>query len=119
MLARGTQFVQNAARNKCRGHDLRGGVVEFLTGVVTEVLDDADVLEAVIFLKVVDAMGTQRQVLFDLAVIGVPQLAVVTGVLDDDLVRANRLHGVVQAIARAAGFAFDPVDGMGMHHRAG
>ena len=118
VLARRTQFIQDTARNKRGGDDLRGGVVELLSGMAAEILDDADVLEAAILLEVVDTLSAKRQVLLDLAVVGVPQLAVVAGILDDDLVRADRLHGVVQAVARAAGLAFDPVNGMGMDDRA-
>ncbi len=86
--------------------------------MVAEVLDDADVFKATVFLEVVDAQGAQLQVLLDLAVVGVPQVAIVAGILDDDLVRADRLHGVIQTVAGAARFAFNPVDGMRMHHRA-
>ena len=110
MLTGGTQFVQHAARNERGGDDLRRRVIELLAGVKTEVLEDTDVLEASIFLQVLDALRAKREILLDLAVVGVPQLAVVAGVFDDDFVRANRLHGVVEAVARAAGIAFDVID---------
>jgi len=42
------------------------------------------------------------------------QLAVVAGVLDDDLVGSDGLHGVVETVAGAAGIAFHPIDGIGV-----
>src|ERR1017187_3986725 len=92
-------------------------MVEFLAGVVAEILDHTYIFESAILLQVMDAMGAQRQILFDLAIVGVPKLTVMAGIFDDDLVRADRLHSVIQAVARAAGFALNPVDGMGMHDR--
>ena len=118
MFASRSQFVQDTTRNKGGGYHFGSGMVELLPGMAAEVLDHADVLEAAILLKVVDALSTKRQVLLDLAVVGVPQLSIVAGVFDDDFVSSDRLHGVVQAIAGATRFAFNAIDGMGMDDSA-
>src|SRR5271165_3772924 len=40
------------------------------------------------------------------------------GILDQHLMRADRTHAVVNAIAAASGLAFNVVERCGMHHRA-
>ena len=40
------------------------------------------------------------------------------GILDQDFMRADRVHAVVDAVAAAAGFAFDVVERRGMHDGA-
>ena len=60
----------------------------------------------------------QRQVLLDLAIVGVPQVAIVARVLDNDFVRTDGLHPVVESVAGALGLAFNAVNGTGMHHGA-
>src|SRR5664279_2652453 len=55
VLAGRAQLIKHAARHECRGHDFGGGVIELLPGVKAEVLEHTNVLEAGIFLKVLDA----------------------------------------------------------------
>src|SRR5215469_12578245 len=94
-------------------------MVEFLAGVGPEVLNDAHILEASVLLQVLDALGTELQILLDLAVVGVPELAIMACVLDDDFVGSDRLHSVVQAVTGSSGVASDFVNGTGMHNCAG
>ena len=47
---------------------------------------------------------------------GIPQMAVVIGILDQHFVRAYRVHAVVNSVAAAAGFSLNAVEGPGMNH---
>ena len=78
VVAAGAQFIEHAARNKRGRGELRSGMLEFLPGIDSVILEDADVLEARIALEVLNALRRQQQELLDLGVAGVPQLAVVT-----------------------------------------
>src|ERR1017187_760481 len=76
-------------------------MVEFLAGVVAEILDHTHIFESAILLQLMDAMGAQREILFDLAIVGVPKLPVMAGRFDDELMRCDRLHSGITAIAGA------------------
>ena len=54
----------------------------------------------------------------NLAIVGVPQVTIVAGVLDDDFMRTDGLHFVVKPVAGAFGFALNAVDRPRMHHCA-
>src|SRR5208283_5280265 len=118
VLPRGPQLVQHAPRHKRRSHNLRGWVVELLTGGAAEILEDADVLETNVTLQVLNPLAAQSQVLLDLAIVGVPEMAVVAGVFDDDFVRSDWPHCVVKSVARAARLAINAVQRMRMDHGA-
>src|SRR5579871_4605295 len=80
------QFVKDAARHEHGGCDLRSGMVEFLARVLAVVLEEADVLDARIALEVEDAFSGEAQEVRDLFVAGIPQVAIVTPILDENLV---------------------------------
>ena len=65
-------------------------MLEFLAGIDSVILEDADVLEAGIAFQVLNAVRDQQQELLDLSIARVPQLPVVLGILDQHLVRAHR-----------------------------
>ena len=117
MFPCGPQLVEHAPRNERGGHNLRRGVIEFLSRHAAEVLEDADILEADVSLQVLDALPAQRQVFFDLTIVRIPQVTIMAGILHNHLVRADRLHGVVESVARAAGIAINAIERMRMHHR--
>ena len=71
-----------------------------------------------IALEVEDALGGQAQELPNLIVAGLPQMTVVAGILHQHFMRAHRIHAIVDAVAAAAGLAFDVIERRGMHHRA-
>ena len=114
----GPQFIEHASRNERGGHNLRRRVIEFLSRHAAEVLEDADILEADVSLQVLDALPAQRQVFFDLTIVRIPQVTIMAGILHNHLVRADRLHGVVESVAGAAGIAINAIERMRMHHRA-
>jgi hypothetical protein len=87
---------------------------EFLPGAGTVVLEDADVFEALVPLEVLDALGGEEEELLNLSVRSAPQLAIVAGVLDENLVGANWTHPIIQAFAATASFAFDVIERGGM-----
>ena len=93
-------------------------MAEFLAGIRAVVLEEADVLDARVALEVENALGGEAQELPDLVVAGIPELAVVPGIFDQHFMSAHRTHAVVNAVAAAAGLAFNVVKRRGMHHRA-
>ena len=95
---------------------VRGGMAEFLAGILAIVLEQADVLDARVTLKVENALGGKAKEVRDLVVAGVPQMAVVVRIFDQHFVRADRVHAVVDAVAAAAGFSFNAVERLGMNH---
>src|SRR5271166_4021406 len=118
VLPRRPQLVQHPPRNKRAGYDLRRRMVKLLSRHAAEILEDADVLEASVALQVLDALAAESKILLDLAIVGVPQVAVVARIFHDDLMRSDRLHGVVQAVARAARLTIDAVERTWMYHGA-
>ena len=93
-------------------------MAEFLPGVGAVIFEKADIFDARVALEIEDAFGGQTQELPDLFVAGLPQMPVVSGILDQHFMRAHRAHAVVNAIAAAAGLAFNVVERRGMHHGA-
>ena len=65
-----------------------------------------------------NAQRGQTQKLFHFGVARIPEMAVMTWVLQQNLVRAHRPHAVVEAIAAARRFAFDMVERMRMDDRS-
>ncbi len=63
--------------------------------------------------------AVEQQELLDLGVRGLPQLAVMLGIFDQDFVRAQRRHAVVESLSAALGLALDVIDGGGVDHGAG
>src|SRR5271165_4227711 len=93
-------------------------MAEFLPGVLAVVLEETYVLEAGVALEVENALGGEAEKVRDFLIAGVPQMAVVAGIFDQDFMRADRVHAVINAIAAAAGLAFDVVERLRMHHGA-
>ncbi len=118
IFAAGAQFVEHAAWDEHGRGNLRRGMGEFLPGVLAVVLEEADVLDARVALEVEDALGGEAEEVCDLFVAGVPEMAVVARIFDQHFVRADGVHAVVDAVAAAAGIAFDAVKRRGMHDRA-
>ena len=63
------------------------------------IFENADVLEAGVALQILNAQRGQTQKLFHFGVARIPEMAVMTWVLQQNLVRAHRPHAVVEAIA--------------------
>ena len=82
----------------------------------TVILEDADVLEALIALQVLNALRRQPQKLPDLDVARIPELAVVFGIFDQHFMRADRAHAIVQTVPTPRRLTFDPVQRCGMDH---
>src|ERR1700690_3487111 len=93
-------------------------MLEILSGSVSVVLVDANVLEAPVALEVLNTLGGQQQKLFDLEITCIPQVTIVRGVFHQYLVSTNRAHPVVNAVPTASCFTLDVVHGGGMHHGA-
>ena len=90
-------------------------MAEFLPGVLAVILEQADVFDARIALEIEDALGGQPQEMSDLIVAGVPQMPVVTRIFDQNFMRADRVHAVIDPVAAAARFTLDMVKRTGMH----
>ena len=93
-------------------------MVELLPRHATEILKNADVLETGVAFQVLNALAAKRQVLFDLAIFGVPQMAVMAGIFHDDFVRSDRPHPIVKPVARSPRLAIDSVQRPRMDHGA-
>jgi hypothetical protein len=91
-------------------------MIEFLPRARPLILEHADVLEAAIAFQVLHALRAKQQELLNLAIVRVPDLAVVAGIFDQHLVRANRAHRVVEPFSAAARITFHPVERRGMHY---
>src|SRR5690348_5648484 len=115
----GAKFIKHSARNECGRGQLRVGMSELLARARPEILEDADVAEAGVAFEVLDALGNEQEELLDLGVAGVPELAVMFRVLDQQLVSADVGHAVVNAFSAAINAAFDVVDGARMDNRPG
>src|SRR4029077_4098158 len=118
IVACGTEFVENAAWHKNSCGQLRSGVVEFLSRGVAVILENADVLEPAIALQILNPLRGQTQELFDLDVTGIPDVAIVAGIFQQNLVSAHRSHAVVESVAAAGRLTFDVVQGLRMYDRA-
>src|ERR1700733_9488959 len=64
-----------------------------------------------------NALRRQHQELFDLRRARIPQVTVVLGIFDQNLVRTQRAHAVVQAIRAAGWLSLDAIKWRWMYHR--
>src|SRR5882762_3410700 len=119
VFASGAEFVEHTARHENGCRQLGSGVVEFLSGCLAVILENADVLEAAVALQILNPLCRQTQELFDLDVTGIPDMAIVAGILQQNFVSAHRSHSVVESVASAGRLAFDVVQGLRMNDRAG
>ena len=113
----GPQLVKHAPRHKHGGRDLRSRMAEFLPGAGAVILEETHVLDARIVLKVHNPFCGETQKLPNLLIAGIPQLAVVPGILHQNFMSPNRTHAVVNAVASAPGFTFNVIQRVGMHNR--
>src|SRR6202163_3008838 len=118
VLASGAEFVEHTARHKNGCRQLGSGVVEFLPGCLAVILENADVLESAIALQILNPLRGQTQELLDLDVTGIPDMAIVAGIFQQNFVSAHRSHAVVESVAAAGRLAFDMVQGLRMDDRA-
>src|ERR1700722_1176764 len=86
------------------------GMSPFLTGMQALVFVYRDVLEARIALEVANTQRVGFQDPFDFLVAELGKRASMIRRLDDDLVRADKIHTIVNAFGGAARFAFDTVE---------
>jgi hypothetical protein len=92
-------------------------MLELLPGVASVILENADVLQARVALKVLDALRGQPEKLLDFVVAGIPELAIMAEIFNQHLVGADGAHAVVETIAATRGLTFNPVKRQRMHHR--
>src|SRR5258706_7694585 len=100
MLERPVQLLGHSLRDDGRGHELGVAVLQGGAGVLAVVLEDQDVAEAVVVLEVHHAVPEGPEHVLDLLRRQLAQLLRVIGRLDDDLVRADPVHLVVEASPR-------------------
>src|SRR6266446_1194757 len=118
VFASGAKFVEDAAWHKNGCRQLGSGVVEFLPGCLAVILENADVLESAVALQILNPQRGQAQELFDFDVGGIPDMAVVAGIFQQNFVSAHRSHAVIESVAAARRLAFDVVQGLWMDQRA-
>ena len=92
-------------------------MLELLSGTSALILKNAHIFETAIALQILDPLCHQAQKLFQFSIARIPQMALMIGVFQQKLVRSDRSHAVIQAIAPPTWFAFDPIDGRGMYDR--
>ena len=109
-FARGAQFVENSSGHERGRGNLRMGVRAFLAGQRAVILVDGNVLEPAVALQILDALPPGLHDQHNLIVGQILELAVVFGRLDDDFVRAHRLHLVVNSVGAALGVALHAIE---------
>src|ERR1019366_2580302 len=118
IVASGAEFVEDAARHEGGRGQLGCGVLEFLSGFLAMILENADVLEPAVALQILNPLRGQAQELFDFEIARIPEMAVVAGIFDQNFVSADRSHAIVEAVGAAGRLAFDVVERMRMDDRA-
>src|ERR1019366_3476137 len=91
IVASSAEFVEDAARHENGCGQLGSGVVEFLSGSLAVILENADVLEPAVALQILNPQRGQTQELFDFDVARIPDMAVVAGRLAFDVVKRMRM----------------------------
>src|ERR1700685_1129769 len=112
------QFVQHAAGHECSGGHLRSGMLELLARAISVILEDADVLEAAVTFKILDALCCEQQKLLELEVACIPEVPIVDGVFNQNFVRADRAHLIVNAVPAPGGFALNVIQRSGVNDGA-
>src|ERR1700730_12949011 len=115
VLASGAEFVEHTARHKNSCRQLGSGVVEFLSRSLAVILENADVFESAIALQILNPLRRQAQELFDLDVTGIPGMAIVAWIFQQNFVSAHRSHAVIESVGAAGrlplGNGHGPADG--------
>jgi hypothetical protein len=114
VVAPGAKFVEHSAWDKRRRSELEVGMLEFLSRGGTVVFEDADVLETLVFLEILNALGHKLEKLFERGIARIPQLAIVIWTLEQDFVRTDGLHPIVKTIAATVRISFNAIEGRGM-----
>src|SRR5258708_1277158 len=91
-------------------------MVEFLSGPDAMVLENADVLKSAVTLQILNPQRDQAQELLNFDIARVPEMAVMTGIFEQNLVSAHRSHAVVEAVAAASRLALDVIERMRMDY---
>src|ERR1700693_3946390 len=84
IVASGAELVEDAARHESGCGQLRGGMVEFLSGALAVILEDTDVLEPAVALQILNPQRGQTQELFDFDVARTPEIAVMVGIFEQN-----------------------------------
>src|SRR5689334_3183784 len=79
ILASGAQFIEHPARNEHGRGQLRSWVSEFLPGILAEIFEQADVLDAGVSLQIEDALGGEAKEMADFFVGCIPEVAIMAG----------------------------------------
>ena len=87
---------------------------EVLAGCFAVILENADVLEPAVALQILNSHRGQSQELFDFEVARIPEVGVVARIFEQDFMRADCSHAVVEAVPAARRLAFDVVERMRM-----
>src|SRR4029077_8662588 len=116
IFSSGAQFVEDAPRDEQGCGELRGRMAEFLSGVGTVILEQADVLDARIALEIEDALSGKTEEVGDVLVTGLPQMTIVIRIFDEHFMGAHGLHAVIETVAAASGLAFDMVERSRVDH---
>src|SRR5437763_12826507 len=85
-------------------------MVKVLPGGSTVILENADVLETAVTLQILDPHCHQAQHLLHLYVAGIPQMPLVMRIFKQQLMRADRTHSIIEAVAAPRRLAFNMVD---------
>ena len=115
IVAPGAEFVEHSAWNESGRSELEVGVLEFLSRSRTVVFEDADVLETLVFLEILNALSNKLEKLFERGIARIPQLPIVIWSLEQDFVRSDGLHPIVKTIAASVGIALNAVESRGMN----
>src|ERR1700674_3637886 len=112
------ELVEDAPRHEGGCGQLRSRVLEFLSGALAVILENADVLKSAVALQILNPQRDQAQELLDFDIARVPEMAVMAGILEQDFVSPNRSHAVVEALPAAGRFALDVIESVRMDNRA-
>ena len=91
-------------------------MAEFLAGPRPIIFVKTDIFNARVALEIENAFGGEAKELSNLIVAGLPELAIVPGIFDQNFVGSNGTHAVVDAIASAPRLTLDVVERRGMHN---
>ena len=94
-------------------------MLEFLARIAAVILENADVFETLVALEVLDALRSEAEKLFDLAVTRVPQMAIVARILYQQLVRSDRAHAIVKPVTPASRLTFNVIKRRRVNHGLG
>src|SRR5258708_16534973 len=118
IVASGAELVEDAARHESGCGELGSRVVEFRSGPHAVILENADVLKSAVTLQILNPQRDQAQELLNFAIARVPEMAVMTGIFEQNLVCAHRSHAVVEAVAAASRLPLDVIERMRMDYGA-